>query len=395
MINGEIISVIVPIYNTSKYLDKCIGSIVNQTYSRLQVILVNDGSTDESIDICREWEKKDNRIEVVDKENGGLVSARIAGLRVAKGKYVGFVDSDDYIDVMMYEKLKETKEETGASFVYCGLRNCYETMGGVRVTDDNIPQISGVFEITDRGIDFLKRHIFMPFEDERVYAGGVCLGIYDREFISEAYLHIPISCSQGEDFICQVWMIINSNKICFLNDAYYYYNIRNDSISHGKNYNKYIEISNMIQTIENICNEYGILNQLKEAIESYMNRVMILEVNNLNKQLNMELYHFPDESKLMGKKVIIYAAGEVGQSYLKQLKANPEINIVMQVDKSIRKNGIQSPDKILEADYDILVIAVGRKSIAMDIKYELINMGINKEKIMWDLPELNINTALK
>ena len=99
------ISVIVPIYNVEKYLEKCINSIMNQTYRDLEIILINDGSTDSSGQICDKYKKIDERIKVVHKENKGVSSARNRGLDIAKGDYIGFVDSDDYIHPNMYEIL--------------------------------------------------------------------------------------------------------------------------------------------------------------------------------------------------------------------------------------------------------------------------------------------------
>ena len=99
------ISIIVPVYNVEKYLERCIISILNQRFYDFELILVNDGSTDRSLDICNEYEKIDNRIKVINKENGGLSSARNAGIEVAKGEYIAFVDSDDYINRNMYQVL--------------------------------------------------------------------------------------------------------------------------------------------------------------------------------------------------------------------------------------------------------------------------------------------------
>ena len=99
------ISVIVPIYNVEKYLIKCIESIINQTYKDLEIILVDDGSTDSSGKICDEFATKDNRIKVIHKKNGGLSSARNIGLDICKGNYISFIDSDDYIELDMYEKM--------------------------------------------------------------------------------------------------------------------------------------------------------------------------------------------------------------------------------------------------------------------------------------------------
>ena len=97
------ISVIVPVYNVEQYLDRCVNSIVQQTYQNLEIVLIDDGSPDQCPQMCDEWSKKDNRIKVVHKENGGLSSARNAGLDTASGEYIAFVDSDDYIDNQMLE----------------------------------------------------------------------------------------------------------------------------------------------------------------------------------------------------------------------------------------------------------------------------------------------------
>ena len=99
----NIVTVIVPVYNVENYLQQCIDSIIGQSYKYLEIILVDDGSTDGSGKICDEYANQDNRIKVIHKQNGGLVSARKAGLKEATGKYIAFVDSDDWIDTDMYE----------------------------------------------------------------------------------------------------------------------------------------------------------------------------------------------------------------------------------------------------------------------------------------------------
>ena len=114
------ISIIVPIYNTEKYLPKCIESIQNQTYKNLEIILVNDGSTDNSLTICQEFVEKDKRIIVIDKENEGVSSARNRGLDFASGEYIGFVDSDDYIAPDMYQQLLTACLENDADIAECG-----------------------------------------------------------------------------------------------------------------------------------------------------------------------------------------------------------------------------------------------------------------------------------
>ena len=102
---GKSVSVIVPVYNVSEYLERCVLSISEQTYSKLQIILVNDGSTDDSLEKCLELQKQDFRIEVINKENGGVSSARNAGIEAARGKWICFVDGDDFLEKDAIQKM--------------------------------------------------------------------------------------------------------------------------------------------------------------------------------------------------------------------------------------------------------------------------------------------------
>ena len=115
----KLISIIIPVYNVEQYLDRCIESVVQQTYKNIQVILVDDGSTDKSGKMCDEWAKNDKRITVIHKKNGGLSSARNAGIQKATGDYIGFVDSDDWISLDMYRTLFDLCEKYNAD-IACG-----------------------------------------------------------------------------------------------------------------------------------------------------------------------------------------------------------------------------------------------------------------------------------
>ena len=113
------ISIIVPVYNVEKYLERCVNSILGQTFTDFELILVDDGSPDNCPMLCDEWEKKDERIRVIHKKNGGLSSARNAGLRIAKGRYIGFVDSDDWIVSDMYEYLYNLIQKENVDISMC------------------------------------------------------------------------------------------------------------------------------------------------------------------------------------------------------------------------------------------------------------------------------------
>ena len=136
------ISVVVPIYGVEKYLNKCVESIVKQTYPHLEIILVEDGSPDGCGSLCDEWAKCDNRIKVVHKENGGLSDARNAGIPYVTGEYISFVDSDDYLELTFYEKLYAAMQETGAEIAECATRYVGENGAELKIR----PSQEGMFD---------------------------------------------------------------------------------------------------------------------------------------------------------------------------------------------------------------------------------------------------------
>ena len=128
------ISVIVPVYNVEKYLGRCIESLIKQTCQELEIILIDDGSTDASLEICKQWEKKDQRIRVIHKENGGAPSARNAAIPLAKGKYMYFMDSDDWAEPEMLQDMYDLAEKNNAQYVVTGYY--------IEVTRSYLPQIT-------------------------------------------------------------------------------------------------------------------------------------------------------------------------------------------------------------------------------------------------------------
>lgn len=123
---NELISVILPVYNVSMYMDKCLNSLINQTYKNLEIILVDDGSTDDSGEKCEEWAKKDNRVVVIRTENRGVGNARNTGIELATGKYLVFVDPDDWVDELFIEKLRKEMKQHDADIVSCNLMHYQE-----------------------------------------------------------------------------------------------------------------------------------------------------------------------------------------------------------------------------------------------------------------------------
>lgn len=149
--NRGLISVIVPVFNTEKYLDKCIKSIIDQDYMNLEIIIVDDGSSDNSGKICNKWKKTDNRIKVIHKPNGGLSSARNCGLDKCTGDYIGFVDSDDSIELDMYSTLLQQMLAYNAEISICQFKKVDES--GARI---NLPYEDGIHQYSgDEAMKFL------------------------------------------------------------------------------------------------------------------------------------------------------------------------------------------------------------------------------------------------
>ena len=120
------ISVIIPVYKVEEYINRCIKSVVNQTYDNLEIILVDDGSPDNCPVICDKWAEKDSRIKVIHKNNGGLSDARNMGMKIASGELIGFIDSDDWISKEMYQLLYENMKENESDISACGVKMVWE-----------------------------------------------------------------------------------------------------------------------------------------------------------------------------------------------------------------------------------------------------------------------------
>lgn len=162
------ISVIVPIYNMEKYIKRCVDSIINQTYKNLEIILINDGSTDESLKICKEYEVKDNRIKVLNQSNQGQGVARNKGLNICKGKYISFVDSDDYIYPKMYEKMIHAIKKYDTDIAICG----YSRDHGFLIKSGQNPNSNTVYN----NHELMEAYINTPY-----ITSSVCNKLYKKE----------------------------------------------------------------------------------------------------------------------------------------------------------------------------------------------------------------------
>lgn len=233
--DNELISIIVPVYKVEKYLEKCVKSILKQTYTNLEIILVDDGSPDKCGQLCDELAKIDDRIKVFHKENGGLSDARNYGVERANGEYIGFVDSDDYIHECMYEELYEAIKKSGTSIAECGVTRVYKNT--LR------PHYEGEDYFLVLGREgYLKEYL----ENKRLYGSAWCKLIHKD-------LAKKIKFPAGkiyEDAFYTLELLKTVDKYTLISGNYYYYYIRENSITTRPFSSKdmdYIEIMDKIR----------------------------------------------------------------------------------------------------------------------------------------------------
>lgn len=218
-----LVSIIIPIYNVEKYLEKCIKSIINQTYRNLEIILIDDGSTDESGKICEKYKEQDNRIIFINKKNGGSASAKNEGLKVAKGYYITFVDSDDFIEPDMIEYMVNIIKKYNSDIIQCSFTNLYKNT-------EKFKQ----YKIVEQKIsskDFLE--LFLTKWDNSLFWNK----LFKREVI-ENIVFKEGRCIDDEFFTYKC--VINSKSIVTSNKIVYNYRMRKSGVMKSESSQKQI-----------------------------------------------------------------------------------------------------------------------------------------------------------
>ena len=214
----KLISIVLPIYNVENYIEKCMESVLNQTYKNIEIILVDDGSPDNCPIICDQYVKEDNRVKVVHKENGGLSDARNAGIKVANGDYITFIDSDDYVDKDYVEFLYNTIEETDADIAIGGHRVIYDS-GKIIEKETHENSVLEPKKVLERIL----------------YDDGIDLSAWGKLY--KRYLFNDIKFPKGrlfEDSATTYMLVDKANKIAINSISKYNYIIRKNSISNAK-----------------------------------------------------------------------------------------------------------------------------------------------------------------
>lgn len=356
----KIISVIIPVYNASAYLPQCIDSIMQQSLDNIEIIFVNDGSTDGSGDICDMYAARDERIIVIHKKNEGPVLARNEGLMRSTCEYIAYVDADDWLETNMLERLYQTMLEQDVDIVMCGR---YEDIGNThRIVNHGIPE--GRYS---KG-ELLKKVYPNMIVNGDFFEWGLFPGMWDklwkRNSLTEYQMAVDSRITMGDDAACSYPAILNANSIYVLHECLYHY--RQTATSMVKQ-NSDIELQrkrfNILYNSVNASFEKNKdIYDLREQWLEYVLFLMVPRADVLYQGIEELDYLFPFSKVKKGSNIILYGMGTYGQLLYKHIKKTGFCNILACADRNyieLSKQGVPavSPEEIGNYDYDAIVVA--------------------------------------
>lgn len=264
------VSIVIPVYNMEKYLDRCMKSVFAQTLHEIEVILVDDGSSDASGGMCDAYARADSRVKVLHKPNGGLTSAWKAGSELASGEYIGYVDSDDYILEEMYERLYKEAVKHQADIVCCGLRHVYESKDHREWTEQMefsrdvfTPSelVNEMFPVLINDGSFFGRHL-MPNRVTKIVR---------RELVKRNLKLCADEVSIGEDYQFSLCMFLDAGKVVIVRDYFPYIYYMNDSSMTMKYDDAYMDkIQTMSRNLARISDAKGIYDLKPQILNDFL-----------------------------------------------------------------------------------------------------------------------------
>lgn len=278
------ISVIVTAYNVEKYIDRCLGSLVDQTIKDIEIIVVEDGATDSTSKICDEWRKKDSRIKVVHSQNKGVSAARNTGISLSTGKWITFVDGDDYVNGVFLEKMLERADEDGnrAQIVLCDYS----------IEKKNRKRIISFFDddetLCGQNEKLIKKVWGINDNSYGTRFGTVWAKLYDREYLEKIDAKFDENLSLCEDLIFNTAVFDKASECKYIKNTLYYYTVRKDSLTKGfdsdaieKVYYLIPKISEALVNAKNCMNSIDVLDFMKIRLLNMLITRHILNKSNL------------------------------------------------------------------------------------------------------------------
>ena len=384
----SLVSIVIPVYNVENYIKECVESIRKQTYSNLEIILVDDGSTDKSGIICDEYAKCDSRVVVLHQENQGVVCARKSGIAYATGEYLCFVDSDDYIKRDMIDFF--INHIGSSDLITTGVAYINKQGNTVRMLD----AIAADTYETEEKMSYLLSNV-ITFENR--FENGILPYLWNKmyktDMAREVIENLDEKITYGEDREFLIRYVLKAKSVKVTKECFYTYRYRENSAESSVDKHFMQNMNRLYCALENAVKGHPMEAELMRQIEMFvMHRLPSIPVHMGFRNVAQCLqYIFPYTNLLEGKRYVLYGAGKVGIDYYRQIRCHEEGQLVLWVDKHWDEitdvnEKIYPIDELGEADYDCILIAVKRKELADSIKEELLELGINEDKIWWKSP---------
>ena len=392
IIEDQLVTIIIPIYGVELYLTQCIESVLSQTYQNLQIILVNDGSKDKCGEICDYYAKKDTKIQIIHKQNEGLVNARKSGLLIAQGEFVTFVDGDDWVGENFIYNLIQPSLKYEIDFTIAGfIREFYGK------EDKILPKLPTGYYSSESLIK-----IIFP---NAIYNGiffqhGISTYVWNKLFriskLKQFLTLIDKNIVMGEDAALTYPYLFNCNSIYITDAADYYYRQRPNSI---------------VKSVPNLKLEYSQLSILFKHLKKNLSNNLNIEIQNQLKiyffsqilirsggVINSDITTIPFPRIHNAKNLVIFSSGSFGQHLISSLRKLNHYNIISWLDEDHIESQIfglevNSIDHILNISFDLVVIASIDENYTNNAVNRLINLGISRNKI--SCFNLNINQIEK
>lgn len=381
------LSIVVPIYNCGKYLRQCIDSILNQTYANIELILVDDGSTDASGAICDTYAQKDERIKVIHKNNEGLLKARLSGAKQAVGEYITFVDGDDWIAPDTYEQMM--KHMDGHDMVMAGI---YRYFTADRIKAD-IPMLAeGIYDrdaIEQSILPYMlwsgKRNTWEldPSLCTKIMKKSVFMGFLENAGNLDIYF--------GEDTAVIFPFMLRARSMVIMYDCFYYHRQRSKGMipSYFQDKCFFEKLFSLYGFLKNEFSQSVYWELLSPQLEHFYVNAVRLKQQSFSDYRETEEDIFPFWDMRKGANVVLYGAGETGRRFYRQNEQYHFCNIVLWADRNYKKlatddQQIVSPQRIAVETFDYIIIAVRSAEIVQEIVEMFTELGIPREKIIWN-----------
>lgn len=375
------LSIIIPVYNTEAYLRECLDSVAAQAIEDMEILLVDDGSTDASGAVCDEYAGRHDFIRVFHIRNHGQSYARKTGVLSAKGKYIGFVDSDDWITDNMYGEMLGYALENSLDMVCCGL--VYEKgTTAVQRYNDAVP---GVYDG-----EAIRREILpgvlafgTDYSADRKIEPHLVDKLIRKEIITKVLSEINEQIYWGEDALSVLKCVLLSNRIGILGKTPYHYRIHNSSISLKQD-------ARAIDSYQQlICELMKLARQSDELCDQvkYYSVAAARDMLRIGLGIRSEKFWlFPFEDFRQGLSVALYGAGNVGKCYHMQVCGTGYFRRADLFDSNCVSEGVKNPTELYPEEYDKILIAVDKEEVAQSIKQFLLERGIPGDKLYWKKP---------